>query len=97
MDAHLKLMLDELTIPEAEQRTLAQVHGIVDYSTLRAKQSAFENRQLGGQVSEAAQEIIASALMYLDDVQCIGNPVRQFSKGERRGGRSRRTAYRSLS
>ena len=71
-------MLTELRIPESEQQELATRHGIIDYETLKVKQYQLDRKQLSG-VSQAAQCIIAAAIVYLDSLHCR-DPLPRFTK-----------------
>lgn len=71
-------MLDALRIPSGDQTKLFNTHGITNYQSLKRKQYQLDRRTLEG-VDPVAQRIVASALVYLDSLQC-DDPLPKFSK-----------------
>ncbi|CAB9508718.1 methyltransferase 1 [Seminavis robusta] len=78
MDPKLSKVLNELRIPEGEHSKLV-LAGITNYETLKAKQYQLDRQQLA-LVDSAAQNIVAAALVYLDTLECDGNPLTLFKK-----------------
>lgn len=79
MNSHLKYIFDQLRIPENDQSKLTNLHGIVNFESMKAKKFQLEHQELE-QVDEKAQDILAVAVAYLESLKCNGDPISRFDK-----------------